>query len=77
MRNLREKMQSDRAAVNTVEMIILIALGVFAALTLFNYVLKPTSDSAEKLGTGIGTGVDSILDSKGVTDGIDFSGKPK
>lgn len=58
-------MQSDRAASNTVETIIIIALAVFAALALFTFVLKPTQNSADNLGQGIDLGVDAILNSGG------------
>lgn len=72
---ITEKMGSDKAAVNTVEMIILIALGVFAALALYTFVLRPTQESADQLGKGIKGGVGSILESNGNPGGIDFSGK--
>lgn len=77
MNKLMAKMKSDRAAANTVEIIIIIALAVFAALALFTYILTPTQDSADKLGKGIDGGIDSILKSKGDTTGIDFSGSGK
>lgn len=53
MNKIKERMQSDRAASNTVEVIIIIALAVFAALALFTFVLRPVQDSAEGLGGGL------------------------
>lgn len=62
---IMERMNSDKAASNTVETIIIIALAVFAALALFTFVLKPVQNSADSLGQGIDMGVNNILDSKG------------
>lgn len=50
---LKRRMKSDRAASNTVETIIIIALAVFAALALFTFILKPTRDSADTMGSEI------------------------
>lgn len=65
MNKIMERIQSDKAASNTVETIIIIALAVFAALALFTFVLKPTQNSADSLGQGIDDGVHSILQSGG------------
>lgn len=65
MNKIMERIQSDKAASNTVETIIIIALAVFAALALFTFVLKPTQNSADNLGQGIDLGVDAILNSGG------------
>ena len=69
MTNIKERFlartQSDEGAASTVEMIIIIALAVFAALALFTYILSPVTDSSEKLGVEIEDGIDSILESKG------------
>ena len=61
-------MNSDRAASNTVETIIIIALAVFAALALFTFVLRPVQNSADSLGQGIDGGVNAILDSGGTVN---------
>lgn len=65
MNKIAERIKSDKAASQTVETIIIIALAVFAALALFTFVLKPTQNSADNLGQGIDKGVDAILNSKG------------
>ena len=59
------KINSDKAASNTVEVIIIIALAVFAALALFTFVLRPVQSSADDLGTGIDTWVGDLMDSQG------------
>lgn len=71
---IKERMQSDRAASNTVETIIIIALAVFAALALFTFVLRPTQQSAEGVGESIHQGINSILESDGDMNHVDFSG---
>ena len=58
-------MTSDKAAANTVEVILIIALAVFAGLALFRFVLQPVQDNAENLGTGISNVVTDILNSDG------------
>lgn len=58
---LKKRMQSDRAASNTVETIIIIALAVFAALALFTFILKPTRDSADKMGGEIDSIIDDLI----------------
>ena len=58
---LKKRMQSDRAASNTVETIIIIALAVFAALALFTFILKPTRDSADKMGGEIDGIIDDLI----------------
>lgn len=74
MQRIKERMQSDKAASNTVEMIIIIALAVFAALALFTFILTPTQESAEELGNTISDGIGSILDSDGDAGKINFGG---
>lgn len=78
MNKIMERIQSDKAASNTVETIIIIALAVFAALALFTFVLKPTQNAADNLGQGIDGGVDKILKSGGqnIDDVIDGFGSP-
>ena len=62
---IKQRMTSDKAAANTVEIILIIALAVFAGLALFRFVLQPVQDNAENLGTGISNTVTSILNSDG------------
>ena len=64
---LMEKFNSDKAAVGTTEIIILIALGIFAALALFTFILQPVRNSADSLGTGLSGWIDALLKSKGST----------
>lgn len=59
------KMRSDKAASNTTETIIIIALAVFAALALFTFILKPVQDSADNLGSGISDWMSKLMDSQG------------
>lgn len=70
---IKERMNSDMAASNTVETIIIIALAVFAALALFTYILTPVQNNAEELGTSIDKGVNSLINSAGDSSTIDFS----
>lgn len=65
MKNVFEKMQSDKAASNTTETIIIIALAVFAGLALFSFILKPIQNSASNLGSGIDGWIGDLLNSKG------------
>lgn len=60
-----KKMRSDKAASNTTETIIIIALAVFAALALFTFVLRPVQESADDLGSGIGNWMTDLMDSQG------------
>lgn len=62
---LMKKFNSDKAAVGTTEIIILIALGIFAALALFTFILQPVRNSANSLGTGLSGWINSLLGSKG------------
>ena len=59
------KMRSDKAASGTTETIIIIALAVFAALALFTFILRPVQESADDLGTGIGTWMTDLMESQG------------
>lgn len=61
MKRIMEKMQSDKAASNTVETIIIIALAVFAGLALFTFILKPVQNSASRLGSGIDGWIGKLL----------------
>ena len=62
---IMSKMNSDKAASNTTEMIIIIALAVFAALALFTFVLRPVQNSADNLGAGIDTFTGDLMKSQG------------
>lgn len=67
------KMRSDKAASNTTETIIIIALAVFAALALFTFILRPVQESADNLGSGISDWMDKLMNSQGA--GVpDFEG---
>lgn len=63
---LKRRIKSDRAASNTVETIIIIALAVFAALALFTFILKPTRDSADTMGTQIGDIIGDLIEGNDV-----------
>lgn len=65
MNLIRQRMSSDKAASNTVETIIIIALAVFAALALFTFILKPVQNSSKNLGTGLDSWINGLLKSKG------------
>lgn len=62
------KMRSDKAASNTTETIIIIALAVFAALALFTFILRPVQESADNLGSGIKDWMSKLMNSQG--DGV-------
>ena len=62
---IKQRMTSDKAAANTVEIILIIALAVFAGLALFRFILQPVQDNADHLGQGISNTVTSILNSDG------------
>ena len=73
MKRVLTKMQSDKAASNTTETIIIIALAVFAGLALFSFILKPVQNSADNLGGGIDKWIGDLLNSGGSPD-IEFDG---
>lgn len=50
---IKERMSSDRAAVGTVEAVLLMALAVFAVLAVNRYILNPLSKSSEGIGLEI------------------------
>lgn len=62
---IKQRMTSDKAAANTVEIILIIALAVFAGLALFRFILQPVQDNADNLGQGISNTVTNILNSDG------------
>ena len=76
------KMRSDKAASNTTETIIIIALAVFAALALFTFILRPVQNSADNLGSGIDTFASDLMNSQGegvpeFDGGLGGGGAPK
>lgn len=69
---LMERLNSDSGAALSVEMIILIALAVFAALAVFSFILSPVQKSADSLGKGLSGWIDQLLSSKGQSGVPDF-----
>lgn len=67
---IKQRMTSDKAAANTVEIILIIALAVFAGLALFRFILQPVQDNADNLGQGISNTVTNILNSDGKADKV-------
>lgn len=65
MKRVLAKMQSDKAASNTTETIIIIALAVFAGLALFSFILRPIQNSAQNLGSGMDGWINGLLNSSG------------
>lgn len=51
--NIKNKINSDKAAINTIETILLIALAVFAVMGIFNYIMKPIQESSQGIGSTI------------------------
>lgn len=51
--SIRNKLKSDKAAVNSTEMIMLIALSVFMILVIYNKIIKPLVNTSEGIGTTI------------------------
>lgn len=50
MIGITKRIKSDKAAVGSVETILLIALAVFAVLAIMKFVIGPISNSAEGIG---------------------------
>ncbi|HHT97133.1 MAG TPA: hypothetical protein GXZ90_04475 [Clostridiales bacterium] len=50
---VKNKMKSDRGALNTVETLLLLALSIFAVLAVATYIMKPLEKSAEGIGLEI------------------------
>ena len=69
MKNLvnkvRTRANSDEGAAYSVEMLIGIALAVFAALALFTFVLKPVQSTADTTGKGIKDYAGKLFESQG------------
>lgn len=53
LNKLRSRMKSDTAAINTVEVILLIALSVFAVMVVYEYIMKPIQTSSKGIGGAI------------------------
>ena len=54
MARLKDKIKSDEAAALSGEMLMLIAMSVFAVLAIIKYILGPIQDSAKAIGKEIG-----------------------
>ena len=54
MARLKDKIKSDEAAALSGEMLMLIAMSVFAAIAIINYILKPLTKMTGEIGTEIG-----------------------
>lgn len=65
MKRLMNRIKSDEAAAMSGEMLMLIALAVFAGLALFKYVLTPIQKSAQLTGNTIQTTIANLLSGKG------------
>ena len=75
MKRIMSRMQSDKAASNTVETIILIALAIFAALALFTGILNPVRGNADALGNGLTTWFTDLMDSANTRNAVDVEFK--
>lgn len=53
LRKMKHRLTSDSGAALSVEMIVLIALAVFAAIMLLKYIMSPMQESAESIGNKI------------------------
>lgn len=53
IKKIKERIQSDEAAMGTVETLLLIVMAIFALLALYNFVIVPFSKSAEVMGNVI------------------------
>lgn len=53
LKKIREKMNSDKAAMGAVETILLVALAVFGILIILNYIMKPLQSTSEGIGNTI------------------------
>lgn len=64
MNKIVNKMRSDDAAAMSGELLIIIALAIFAALALFKFVLLPIQQGAKETGNTIGTTIKNLLSGK-------------
>lgn len=61
MKKIIEKMKSDNAAALSGEMLVLIALAIFAGLALFRLILKPVEEAAGETGKTITKTITDLL----------------
>lgn len=50
---IKQKMNSDRGAVNSIEVILLIALAVFTVLAISRFIITPMVESSKGIGLEI------------------------
>lgn len=62
---ITNKMRSDKGAALSVEMIIILALAVFAGLALFTFILTPVQNTADGMGQGIQKWVGDLVENNG------------
>jgi len=53
MKFLKERLKSDKGALNSTEVLMLIALSVFAVLAITKFVITPMIESSEGIGLEI------------------------
>lgn len=53
LQKIKERANSDKAAIGTTETILLIALAVFGTLAVFEFIIKPIQKSSEGIGKTI------------------------
>lgn len=51
--NLKKRINSDKAAMGSVETVVLVALSVFAVLAVYEFIIKPIQSSSEGIGNTI------------------------
>ena len=51
--NLKERINSDEAAMGTVETVLLIALALFAVMVVTKYIMTPIQESSKGIGKEI------------------------
>lgn len=51
--NLKKRMNSDKAAMGSVETVLLVALSVFAVLAVYKFIIQPIQTSSEGIGNTI------------------------
>lgn len=51
--NLKKRISSDKAAMGSVETVVLVALSVFAVLAVYEFIIKPIQSSSEGIGNTI------------------------
>lgn len=53
LNSIKQKMNSDRGALNSTEVILLIALSVFAVLAISKFIITPMVESSKGIGLEI------------------------